>query len=57
MPPADPDWILKRHAGRKLDEDELEEFLQWNHKMMFKKFYANVKGVEEDVLKKIWNEN
>lgn len=35
--PADPDWLLKGHAGKKLDPLEAEWFYFWKHCQDFKK--------------------
>ena len=29
--PTDPEWMIRRYAGLKLNAEELEQFYAWHH--------------------------
>ena len=50
LPPDDPDWILKKKAGKKLDSQQLEEYLKWQHEVNLSNMKQNIQAVNIGLL-------
>ena len=35
--PADPEWMIRKYAGLKLNAEELEQFYSWHHDQQYKR--------------------
>ena len=57
LPKIDPDWMLKRFRGEKLDAPEVEEYMKWKHEKKIKSFKKIIKGVHQGTLLKVHGMN
>jgi hypothetical protein len=40
--PADPEWMIRRYAGLKLNVEELDQYLRWEHDERLKKLKKTI---------------
>lgn len=55
--PADPEWMIRRYAGLKLNAEELDQYFRWEHDKKLFRLQKTIKAPSQAQLIKVMDIN